>query len=232
MPRHTKDRLLKISLLLLTVVCILIFIRYAPAIFNILSSMDNFRNYILSTGSWGPSMFILFQIIQTVVAPIPGEVVQIAGGYIYGIGLGTFYTTAGMMLGSAIAFYFTRFVGRAWVERLLQKKNYKWLSIIKDEKKLSAFLFIFFIIPGLPKDLLIYVAALTPIGSLRFFTLLLVGRFPWIVASVAMGSTIHKEQYGTAITITVVSIAAFVIGYIYKDRWISMFSRAQKEAGE
>jgi uncharacterized membrane protein YdjX (TVP38/TMEM64 family) len=138
--RHlSKSNILKIVLLILTAISIVIFIYYSPEILRILSSMDNFREYIRSTGSWGPIMFILFQVLQIVIAPIPGEVVQIAGGYIYGIGLGTLYNTIGMVLGSAMAFYFTRFIGRSYIEKLLQKKDYKWMALINDEKKFSVF---------------------------------------------------------------------------------------------
>lgn len=232
MTQLRKDHLIKIILLLLVILSIFLFIRYAPAILELLSSLDKFRDFILSSGNWGPVMFILFQMLQVVVAPIPGEVVQIAGGYIYGVSLGTLYTTIGTLLGAALAFYFTRFIGRSWIERLLEKKNYKWMSVLKNEKKLSVFLFLFFIIPGLPKDLLVYLAALTPIRSLHFFTLLLVGRLPWLIASVVIGTTIHQEQYGIAILITIISILAFIIGYFYKNKWIEIFSKSEKEEGK
>lgn len=232
MQQLSKKNILKIFMLLLTAISIVIFIYYSPEILRILSSMDNFREYIRSTGSWGPIMFILFQVLQIVIAPIPGEVVQIAGGYIYGIGLGTLYNTIGMVLGSAMAFYFTRFIGRSYIEKLLQKKDYKWMALINDEKKFSVFLFIFFVIPGLPKDFLVYVAALTSIGSLRFFIILLVARLPWIIGSVAVGSTIHLEQYGSAIIISVISVIAFIFGYIYKDKLVQIFSKTENETGK
>lgn len=232
MQQLSKKSLLKIFMLLLTAVSIVIFIYYSPEILRILSSMDNFREYIRSTGSWGPIMFVLFQVLQIVIAPIPGEVVQIAGGYIYGIGLGTLYNTVGMVLGSAMAFYFTRFIGRSYIEKLLQKKDYKWMALINDEKKFSVFLFIFFVIPGLPKDFLVYVAALTSIGSLRFFIILLVARLPWIIGSVAVGSTLHLEQYGSAIIISVISVVAFVLGYIYKDKLVQIFSKTENDTGK
>lgn len=207
----------------------MLFIRYAPAILEILSSMDTFRDFIRASGNWGPALFVLFQIVQVVVAPIPGEVVQIAGGYIYGVSLGTIYTTIGTLLGAALAFYFTRLIGRSWIERLLENKSYKWMAVLKNEKKLSVFLFIFFIIPGLPKDLLIYLAALTPIGAVRFFTLLLVGRLPWLIASVVIGTSLHQEQYGVAILIAVISVVTFGVGYFYKNKWIELFSKSEKE---
>ncbi|WP_434752888.1 TVP38/TMEM64 family protein [Paenibacillus amylolyticus] len=228
MPQISKRIVMKVLLGLIAVVSTGLLIYYAPAIIKIMSSMDNFRAYIHSTGHWGPIMFILFQILQIVVAPIPGEVVQIAGGYIYGTALGSFYTTVGLIIGSAIAFYFTRFIGRDFVSRLLQKQNVKWMSFMHDERKFAAFLFIFFLIPGLPKDMLVFVAALTSISSLRFFTILLVGRLPWIIASAVVGSNLHMQQYTIAIIISVIAVAGFIFGYIYKNKLMNLFSKTDK----
>ncbi|MBU5354679.1 TVP38/TMEM64 family protein [Paenibacillus silvae] len=228
MKQYSKHGLLKILLGLFAALAIGLLIYYASDIIKIMSSMDNFRAYIHSTGHWGPVMFILFQILQIVVAPIPGEIVQIAGGYIYGSALGSFYTTVGLILGSAIAFYFTRFIGRDFVSRLLQKQNMKWISFMQDERKFTAFLFIFFVVPGLPKDMLVFVAALTSISSLRFFTILLVARLPWIIGSAALGSTIQTQQYTVAIIISVIAVIGFVLGYIYKDKLMNLFSKAEQ----
>lgn len=152
----SKKRLAgKIGLAFLGIVVVILVLKYLPEILKVTVSIDRFRDYILSMGELGPIGFIFFQILQTVIAPIPGEVVQIAGGYIYGVPLGTLYTTAGMMLGAIIAFFFTRFFGGAFVENLLKKNSSQWMARMMDNKKISVFLFIFFIIPGLPKDLLI-----------------------------------------------------------------------------
>lgn len=231
MPQLSKKTVVNILLGLTLLLSIGLLIYYSPALIEIMSSMDHFSAYIRSTDHWGPVMFILFQILQIVVAPIPGEVVQIAGGYIYGVTLGSLYTTLGLILGSAIAFYFTRFIGRDYISKILQKKKYKWMTFIYDEKKFSVFLFIFFVIPGLPKDLLVFVAALTSMGSFRFFLILIVGRLPWIIASAAVGSTIQMQQYSIAIIITVIAVIGFVLGYIYKDKLIKWFSAVEKTKG-
>lgn len=122
MPKRSQKMIINILLGLFTVFSIGVLIYYAPYLIRIMSSMDSFREYIHSTGHWGPIMFILFQILQIVVAPIPGEVVQVAGGYIYGTALGSLYTTIGLILGSAIAFYFTRFIGRAYFTAAAEEK--------------------------------------------------------------------------------------------------------------
>ncbi|NMA60423.1 MAG: TVP38/TMEM64 family protein, partial [Firmicutes bacterium] len=71
---------------------------------------------IQSYGHWGALIFIGIQIFQIVLPPIPGRVVQIAGGYIFGLWLGTLYLVIGSLLGSFIAFYAARVIGFPLVE--------------------------------------------------------------------------------------------------------------------
>ncbi|KWX71458.1 TVP38/TMEM64 family protein [Paenibacillus jilunlii] len=220
----------RISLLILAGLAVALMLKYLPDILELTASFDEFRKYVLSSGKWGPVILSLFQILQTVIAPIPGEVVQIAGGYIYGVTLGTVYVTAGMLLGSAIAFYFTRFMGGFLVGRLIEKKKLKWMTDMMERKNFSVFLFIFFLIPGLPKDLLVYIAGLTPMKPLRFFGILLAGRLPWLIASVAVGSNIYQKNYTSTIILSVLALLAFVLGFIYKDKLIHKFG-AGKSAG-
>ncbi|WP_238650565.1 TVP38/TMEM64 family protein [Paenibacillus piscarius] len=226
-----NKRVSKVLLACVGLVITIVFIRYLPELLRLTMSLDAFRDYILSTGKLGPVMLVLFQILQTVIAPIPGEVVQIAGGYIYGTTLGAVYVTGGMMLGAMIAFYFTRFLGGSFIERLLQKDKFKWMRGMMDNNKFSIFLFIIFIIPGFPKDMFIYAAGLTTMKPLRFFMILLIARFPWLLASVSVGANIYDKNYGPTIVISVISVIAFILGLIYKDKLIhklSSFKRGEE----
>jgi len=222
----------KILLAFLGLLVIIPVILYLPEILSLTMSIDRFRDFILSTGNLGPLIFMFFQILQTVIAPIPGEVIQIAGGYIYGVFFGSIYATAGMLLGAMMAFYFTRFLGGTFVENLLKKKKSRWMADMVDNKKFSIFLFIIFVIPGLPKDLFVYAAGLTTIKPLRFFMILLVARFPWLLASVSIGSNIYQKNYVSTIVISVVSVLAFILGLIYKDRLINKLSGFKKSTDE
>jgi uncharacterized membrane protein YdjX (TVP38/TMEM64 family) len=218
----------RIILAVLGVLVVILFFQNMPGIIRLTVSIDGFRDYILSLGKLGPVVFLLFQILQTVIAPIPGEVIQIVGGYIYGVTLGTFYTTAGMLIGAVIAFYFTRFLGRAYIEKLLNKKKFQWMADLLDSNKFSVFLFIIFIIPGLPKDMFIYAAGLTPIKPMKFFVILLVSRFPWLLASVSIGANIYEKNYVSTVIISVVAVLAFIFGLIYKDKLMDRLSKLNK----
>lgn len=222
-----KSKKIIICKILLTILCIPIIIltlKYLPYILELTVSLDKFRDYIISLGHFGALVLILFQILQTVIAPIPGEIIQVAGGYVYGVTLGIIYTTIGMMLGAVIAFYFTRFIGRPFVEKLLNGKDSKWIKDIMNSDKFSVILFIVFLVPGLPKDFLIYVAGLTPIKPLRFFSILFISRFPWLLASVSIGSNLHYGNYLSTIIISLLAIVSFIYGVISKDKLINKFS--------
>lgn len=224
MDKSKKLLISKISLVILGLLVIIPLLKHLPAILELTVSVDKFRDYIISTGKIGPLIFILFQILQTVIAPIPGEVIQLAGGYIYGVPLGTLYTTVGMLVGAGIAFFFTRLLGGNFIENLIKKKKFKWMTDIMGHKKFSIFLFIFFFIPGLPKDYLIYVAGLTIIKPLKFFGILIVSRLPWLLASVCVGASVFEKNYVSTIIISVIAGLAFILGLIYKDKLINKFS--------
>lgn len=228
MNKAKKVLMGKVLFALIGGLAIVLTIKYLPYILEITISLDKFRDYIISTGKFGTFLFIFFQILQTVIAPIPGEVIQVAGGYIYGVPIGLIYTSLGMLIGAVIAFYFTRLIGASFIEKAIEKKKHQWILDIMGSKKFSITLFIFFVIPGLPKDFLIYVAGLTPIKPLKFFGILFISRFPWLLASVGIGSNIHYGNYMSTIVISLIALILFVLGIIYKDKFINKFSQVNQ----
>lgn len=221
---NPKRLILKSALFMLCILSIMLVLKYLPRILELTVSLTEFRAYIVSLESFGSIVFIFFQMLQTVVAPIPGEVVQVAGGYIYGVTLGMFYSILGLLLGAIVAFYFTRFLGATLIGKIITKKNSQWMIDVMNNKRFSIVLFIIFLIPGLPKDFLIYVAGLTPINPFKFFGILIVSRFPSLLASVSIGSNLHYGNYISTIIIVVLALVSFILGLLYKDKLISKFS--------
>lgn len=210
---------MKVLAIVVAVLLVILLIKYMPKLLLITVSLEEFKKYILSMGHFGVLMIILFQGLQTIIAPIPGEVIQIAGGYLYGIPLGTIYNLIGLIIGSGMAFYFARLIGRDFVENLIKKKNLKWINNIMESKKFEIILFIIFIVPGLPKDFMIYVAGLTNLKPIKFFVISVISRLPWIMISASVGANINAGNYGMTIVILVIAIIGFLLGVLYKD-WI------------
>ncbi len=192
---------------------------YAPVITRLISEPEQFRELIQSYGQTGVLVFIAFQVLQVVISAIPGEVVQIAGGYLYGVGFGTLYLFIGLLIGSVLTFYIARLLGYPVLKAFLPKAKYVRLRALLRSKKVDLVVFLLFFLPGLPKDLLTYVAGLTYAPPLKFFMIATGARLPALIGSVIIGANIHERNYLTAVLLLSGAVLLFLLGYFLKD-WI------------
>jgi len=195
-------------------------IRYGPEMTMFVSDPHAFREYLLSFGPWSAVVFMLFQVLQVVIAVIPGEPVQIAGGYIFGTFLGTVYSTLGITAGYIIIFTSVRLLGFPLVKALVPAKEFEKFGALINSPKLETTIFLLFLIPGVPKDILVYVAGLTPIQPVLFFIIITFARTPAVIGSSFIGAKIQSSQYLIAIIVSLAASILFVLGYIFKQRVI------------
>lgn len=192
-------------------------IKFAPAVTRLVEDREEFGRFIDSYGSLSILVFMGFQVLQVVIAAIPGEFVQIAGGYIFGTLAGTLYSTAGILVGALIAFFTARLLGSRIINVLVPEKSIEKFRFIINNTKAEIVIFLIFLIPGLPKDILVYIAGLSPIRPLRFFILFLVARMPGLLGSSLIGATLQQENYVLSIAIFAVSCLLFLAGVLSKD---------------
>ncbi len=196
-------------------------IRYAPEITRLLKDPDKFKELLNSYGYKSVFVFIAFQIIQVVIAVIPGEVIQIAGGYIFGTILGSLYSIIGILLGTIIVFYIVRLIGYPLVKRFVSQKSIEKFNFLINSEKSEIAIFMLFLIPGIPKDALTYIAGLTPIKSLRFFVIITIARLPALIGSSYIGTSIQTRDYLVVGIISGVAIILFVIGVVFRNKIIA-----------
>jgi uncharacterized membrane protein YdjX (TVP38/TMEM64 family) len=217
---------LNIFLLALFLAAIVYFsTKYYPGIIKILRSKDSFRDFLASYKSISILVFILMQIIQVVVAIIPGEVVQLAGGYVYGTFLGTVYSMTGIMLGAVITFYISRLLGLRTLKAFISEKTFTKFNFVINNAKSEMVMFILFLIPMMPKDTLVYLAGLTPIKPRDFFLIFAIARFPTILLSSFLGANIQKRDYVPVIVISGIICILVVVCLIYKDKVMEMIHK-------
>lgn len=199
--------------------------------FGKFSDPAEFKNYINSFGAWGKLVFLGLQIIQIVIAFIPGEAVQIGAGYAYGAVTGTLLCLLGAAAASAIVFALTRLVGGRLVELFAGKDKIDGLKFINNEQKLERLIFILFLIPGAPKDVLTYLAGLTRIKFRDFLVISTVARTPALLLSVAGGSAVADKSYAKAAVIFVCGAAVSVAGLKIYSSLTKRLSRHTEEKG-
>jgi uncharacterized membrane protein YdjX (TVP38/TMEM64 family) len=173
-----------------------------------------FREWISSFGIWSRVIYVGLAALQVVLAVIPGGPVQIASGYTFGILEGSLLCIAGIQLGSAIAFLLARYFGIKVIELFFSKEKIDSLSFLNDSKRLDLIVFICFLIPGVPKDLLTYACGITGIRFAKFILLTTIARLPSIVISVISGNALIEENYLSAVIIIVSLAICSLIGFI------------------
>jgi uncharacterized membrane protein YdjX (TVP38/TMEM64 family) len=176
------------------------------------------RAWIGGRGAAGPLAYIGLQIVQVVIFVIPGEIVQIAGGYAFGFWLGTLYTLIGITLGSLANFYAGRLLGRPFVESLFAREKIEQVEQVTGSGKGAAGFFLLFVIPGIPKDVLCYVAGFSKLGFASFLAVSMAGRLPGILGSSYMGSAAYSGSYRGAIIVLSAAAVLFVLGLVFKER--------------
>ena len=182
------------------------------------SSPQTLREWIRSTGVIAPVVFIAVQTFQVVFFFIPGEIPQVAGGYMFGLWTGTFLSLIGITLGAAFNFMISRLLGVPFVNVLFSAEKVEKARRITSSPKARLSFFLFFLIPGIPKDILCYVAGLSVMKLPIFLIFSTLGRIPGIVGSALIGDAAADRRWILAGTIFFAAAVLFVIGFLFRER--------------
>ena len=145
--------------------------------------LDRIINDVRGAGPVGFLILLGLQFLQIVVAFIPGEVVQIAAGLLYGPWIGALVILAGCVISSAFIFALVHKLGAPFVQSMVPVQYLEKFRKFEKTGKLNIIVFILFLIPGLPKDVFTYLVPLTDMRMRTFLLLSNVGRIPGIVVS-------------------------------------------------
>jgi uncharacterized membrane protein YdjX (TVP38/TMEM64 family) len=207
-------------------------LKLGPLITRHMTSPEELEKFIASYGSISALVYILTQAIQVVVFVIPGEIVQIAGGYIFGTWLGVLYSVGGILLGTVISFLAARLVGFRLLKSILPPRKLEEFGFLINNPKAEIAMFVLFLVPGIPKDSLVYIAGLTPVKPLRFFLVSMIARFPGILGSAYIGANLQQKDYLPVWILSGVTLVLFIVGVMTKDRILARLRRLRRGESE
>lgn len=167
------------------------------------------QKQIYDLGAWGVFMFLGLQILQVVIALIPGEPVEIIGGVLYGGFWGMCLCLLGLLIGTVAVYYMVKKVGKPLVNAFVTDEQLQKFKFLQSESKLETIIFVLFLIPGTPKDTLTYFVPLTKIKPLKFFIIATFARIPSVISSTIAGEFMG---HGKWVMMVVVFAAAALIG--------------------
>ncbi len=185
-----------------------------------LSHISEFQTRIDSFGAWGWLVALGIQVLQVIVALIPGEVVEVGCGMAFGTWGGLLICLAGSAIGSALIFLLVRKFGVKLVEVFVSREKINSLKFLNNERKLKSVIFLVFFTIGTPKDLLTYFAGLTNIKFHEFLIISTVARIPSIISSILVGDKLSEGNFVTSILIFGASAVLGLMGVVAYNKFV------------
>ncbi len=181
-------------------------------IMSVFADREHLVSLIRNAGPWGPSLLVALTVIQTIAAPIPGQLVGLGAGYLFGFWQGALYNWAGTMLGSAAAISIARIAGRPLVLRLAGGAALDRLDRYARGHGLGFFLLVF-VVPFLPDDLACFLAGLSPLPLAALLPLVAIARIPGVVTAVWIGAHADGLDWRAWAALAIVTLAALGIAW-------------------
>lgn len=148
--------------------------------------LKNTLQWIAELGAIGPLAFIGIYIIAT-IAFLPGSILTLGAGVVFGVGLGTVYVFMGAMIGATAAFLVGRYLARSWVtQKIAGNSKFRAIDQAVGQDGLRIVL-LTRLSPVFPFNFLNYAFGLTGV-SIKGYVLGSLGILPGTVMYVYLGS--------------------------------------------
>ncbi len=158
---------------------------------RVLENPEGFRDWLHVKGAAAPWFFVGAQILQVIFAPVPGQAVALAGGFVFGFWKGWALTTAGLALGSAAAMALSRLLGEKFVRRFVPRGVMSRFDSLLTNGGCTSF-FMIFLLPALPDDAVCFIAGLTRLKLMPLMLVCLLGRAPGMAVLSLVGAQLHS----------------------------------------
>lgn len=208
MKTETKNLLITIIILVgLTII-------FWDPIINIISEPEKTRAFVSQFGLLAPIVFIFISIMQTVIAPIPGQLTGASGGFIFGIIFGTIYSLIGVTIGSYIVLVLSRKLGRPFVEKHVDKQTLEKFDKVLQEGGIPV-IFAIFLLPFFPDDIILYIIGITNLKIRDVMIATTIARIPTYIILSSIGAGI---AYNNPIIYTIIGVLVIISIILYTNK--------------
>lgn len=166
-----NKRIWLIDLLIIAIFLILIlfFAIWNPA----MPSRMDVDQWAGQLGFSGPLALILTIILETIIAPIPGILISITAGALYGVWPGILYLWIGNIIGSTVSFWIARKLGRLIVKKIIKEKRIKIYDAFLNRNKFL--IWVVYVVPIFPVDMIGYVIGLSDMPYKKYLKVIMIG---------------------------------------------------------
>ncbi len=211
--RHELSRAARIGGIALVVLLILAALAtWGPSLWRFFSNGEAVKAWVDAQGHWAPLAMAALVVAQIVIAVLPGEPVELTAGYLFGFWEGTAICLVGGLVGTLVVTMLVRLLGMRIVRRFFSAEQLEGVSWLHDSRRFELLMFIVFLIPGTPKDVLTYAAGLTTCPWWRIAAITTVGRIPSIITSTLAAGFASSGNWTAAIVTVAVTLMLVAMG--------------------
>lgn len=218
-----------IKLLILVIIIIgiptLIYFMF-PDFIKQFKSMESVNEFLSQYETASIFIYIGLQIFQIVVSVIPGQILQFSAGYAYTFWFGYFYSMIGITIGTIVTFKLARILGTDAMHTIFGEERISKFVNMLNSKKAYVIIFILYLIPGFPKDLITYAAGVSCIKLRPFLIIALVGRTPSLMATIMMGSMFRNGSYFGLIILSIIVAILFILAFLKRHELMKFADKA------
>ncbi len=196
---------------------IVVYAIYGKELLAFVKDAVGFRAWLNSFGGWAESVFVGIRAIQTVIKIVPAEPLEIGAGYAFGTLWGTIWCMLGTEIGSAVIILLTKLFGKKLVLNFISQEKIDSYKFLQDNKRMGITLFMIYLVPGTPKDVITYLIGLTKMKLWVFLVITGIARIPSIITSTICGAALVENNLTFAIIIYAATVVVSGAGLlIYK----------------
>ncbi len=225
LKRRIFQRSLAIGFLVLTLLAfVLIYILWGERAIDFFSDPLEVRAMVARNPLVSRLIFFFANFMQVVIAIIPGEPFELAAGYAFGAVEGTLICMAAIYSASILIFLLVKRYGRPVIELFFEPEKIDEVKLFQKPGRLNVLFYVLMFVPGTPKDILTYLAGLTPI-RLSTWLVVVSARLLSVVTSTVSGGLMGSQNYLFAISVFTVTGLVALIGVL-------LYKKLNKEAAE
>lgn len=188
-----------------------------------LSDPQRFRDLIRSYGSRGYLLYIGLYVMQIICAPIPGQVLQLSSGVLFGIGRGLLVSGAAIVLGGSLAIILTRLIGRRILYYLLDDRAQKFEQSVT--RRGLPFILFLALIPNPIGDAVYFLAGLTNLSLSLLIPTMTAARLPGVALWIFFGDRILKAGLMGGIIGSALLVTASLLYLVFHKQYENLFDR-------
>lgn len=186
---------------------------------------EDVRVWLKSNPALAPLVYVLVYVVAVVLF-MPGSVITVAGGALFGPLLGLIYVSVASTTAAALAFLISRYLAADWVERNASGK----IKTVKEGIEREGWRFVAFtrLVPIFPYNVLNYLFGLTNIGFWTYtgvtWLCMLPGTFAYVYAGYAAKVAAAGQGGLRQILITISVAAGLIVLASMIPRWVKRYT--------